>query len=58
MIHQIFKRMIESGLGCDVVTEKVFSAVSEGKFYILTHPDLNGFIKTRMEDLLAGCNPT
>jgi hypothetical protein len=50
--------MIESGLGCDVVTEKVFSAVSEGKFYILTHPDLNGFIKTRMEDLLAGRNPT
>ncbi len=58
MMHQIFKQMIESGLGCDVVAEKVFSAVSEGKFYILTHPDLNGFIKTRMEDLLTGRNPT
>jgi hypothetical protein len=35
------------------VADLVFEAIEQEKFYILTHPELKGVIKARLEDLLA-----
>lgn len=40
------------------VAELVFSALREDRFYIYSHPHALGGVQTRMEDVLAGRNPT
>ena len=40
------------------VATRVFDAIANEKFYIITHPDLKQRIKTRMEDILLERNPT
>ena len=40
------------------VAEKVFAAVRDGRFYILTHPRIKASIQWRMEDILQERNPT
>jgi NAD(P)-dependent dehydrogenase (short-subunit alcohol dehydrogenase family) len=40
------------------VAEKVYEAVRDGRFYILTHPRINPSIQWRMEDILQDRNPT
>jgi len=40
------------------VATRVFDAIVDEKFYIITHPDLKQRIKTRMEDILLERNPT
>jgi NAD(P)-dependent dehydrogenase (short-subunit alcohol dehydrogenase family) len=39
------------------VAEQVLAAVNDESFYILTHPELNGFIEQRTRNILAGHNP-
>ena len=41
-----------------VIGEAVFDAVKNKKFYILTHPEFEDAIKTRMEDILEKRDPT
>ena len=38
--------------------DKVFDAIRDEKFYILTHPELKDDIRRRMEDILQERNPT
>ncbi len=40
------------------VAQKVFEAVRDGRFYILTHPRIKPSIQWRMEDILQDRNPT
>jgi len=40
------------------VAQKVFEAVRDGRFYILTHPRIKPSIQWRMEDILQERNPT
>jgi NAD(P)-dependent dehydrogenase (short-subunit alcohol dehydrogenase family) len=40
------------------VAEKVFAAIREEKFYILTHPEWKDAVRTRMEDILLERNPS
>jgi NAD(P)-dependent dehydrogenase (short-subunit alcohol dehydrogenase family) len=40
------------------VATRVFDAIVDEKFYIITHPDLKQRIKARMEDILLERNPT
>lgn len=40
------------------VAEKVYEAVRDGRFYILTHPRIKPSIQWRMEDILQERNPT
>ncbi len=40
------------------VAQKVFEAVRDGCFYILTHPKIKASIQWRMEDILTDRNPT
>ncbi|MGB7541205.1 MAG: SDR family NAD(P)-dependent oxidoreductase [Burkholderiales bacterium] len=53
------RKAVHSGrLSAADVAQAVFEAVREERFYILTHPKINGAIRTRMEDILAGRDPT
>jgi hypothetical protein len=40
------------------VAEKVFDAIREERFYILTHPEEKARVKRRMEGILEERNPT
>jgi len=40
------------------VAERVFEAVREQRFYVFSHPQALDGVRTRMEDIVAGRNPT
>jgi hypothetical protein len=40
------------------VADKVFEAVRDERFYILTHPKIKGAVQARMEDILLERQPT
>jgi NAD(P)-dependent dehydrogenase (short-subunit alcohol dehydrogenase family) len=56
-VIQSMSQAVEAGLSPEQVAEHVFSAIKEDKFYILTHPEFNPAIQTRMENVLQGRNP-
>jgi NAD(P)-dependent dehydrogenase (short-subunit alcohol dehydrogenase family) len=45
------------GLAPETVAERVFQAIEQEQFYILTHDEFDGAIRTRMENILARRNP-
>ena len=53
------KKAVQSGkLSAADVAEKVYEAVRDERFYILTHPKIKPSIQWRMEDILQERNPT
>ncbi|MGE8376486.1 MAG: hypothetical protein ACN6N5_14240, partial [Diaphorobacter nitroreducens] len=40
------------------VAQKVFDAAAAGQFYIYSHPQVLGAVRTRMEDVVQARNPT
>ena len=40
------------------VADYVFEAIREGKFYILTHPEIKTRVRARMNDILEERDPT
>ena len=53
------KKAVQSGkLTAADVAQKVYEAVCEERFYILTHPKIKPSIQWRMEDILQERNPT
>jgi NAD(P)-dependent dehydrogenase (short-subunit alcohol dehydrogenase family) len=53
------KRAVQSGkLSAADVAQKVYEAVRDERFYILTHPKIKPSIQWRMEDILQERNPT
>lgn len=46
-----------TGIPIDSVGMRVFNAIEEDQFYILTHPEYNQIIETRVHDILNGKNP-
>ena len=53
------RKAVTSGRqSADDVAQKVYEAVREERFYILTHPKIKASIRWRMEDILAEHNPT
>jgi NAD(P)-dependent dehydrogenase (short-subunit alcohol dehydrogenase family) len=61
--QRIGQAMIDKAVGSGRVTapqvaQKVFDAVAEGRFYIYSHPEAIGAVKTRLEDVLQARNPT
>ncbi|MCJ7837783.1 MAG: SDR family NAD(P)-dependent oxidoreductase, partial [Burkholderiales bacterium] len=55
----LLRKAVTSGkLSADDVAQKVFEAVRERRFYILTHPRIKPSIQWRMEDILQDRNPT
>jgi NAD(P)-dependent dehydrogenase (short-subunit alcohol dehydrogenase family) len=55
---EALRRLIPTGMPPEQVADAVFKAVREGQFYILTHPESNEAVRSRMEDILEQRNPT
>lgn len=53
MMRQVFKE----GMPPKEVADRVFNAIREEQFYVLTHPDLKERVQKRMENIINGHNP-
>ncbi len=51
------RKLLAAGLSPESVAARVFEAVHEERFWILTHPEWNPAIAKRVEDMLARKNP-
>jgi NAD(P)-dependent dehydrogenase (short-subunit alcohol dehydrogenase family) len=49
--------MVESGVSPESIADKVFEAIQEQQFWILTHPEMDAAIRARVEGMLARRNP-
>ena len=49
--------LIKAGMHPAQIAESVFQAIVEEKFYIFAHPQLNGLVQARMDDILQERNP-
>jgi NAD(P)-dependent dehydrogenase (short-subunit alcohol dehydrogenase family) len=55
----MLRKAVTSGkLSAAEVAQKVYEAVRDGRFYILTHPKIKPSIQWRMEDILQERSPT
>jgi NAD(P)-dependent dehydrogenase (short-subunit alcohol dehydrogenase family) len=45
-------------LSAEDIAAQVLAAIRDGRFYVLTHPKINGAIERRMRDLLDGREPS
>ena len=57
LIEQL-SQIFSEGMDPEEVAERVFEAIREEKFYILTHPDQKSRVQRRMEAILEERNPT
>lgn len=56
--EEMLRKAVRSGrLSADDIGAAVVEAVKQDRFYILTHPRINGAIRARMEDILEGRPP-
>lgn len=58
MIDQMIRQFLTKGQEPEAVAGKVFEAIRDDRFYILTHPEWKGQIRRRMEEILDERNPT
>ena len=54
----LMARAVREGIQPEEVAEAVITAVRENRFYIITHPRFLDGIRTRMDDILKGRQPT
>ena len=52
------KTFLERGMPPEKVGDIVLEAILEGRFYILTHPQIKERVKVRMQDILEDRNPS
>jgi len=52
-----FAGQLKAGLSPRSVGDQVLSAIREGRFYILTHPDWNNMVEQRGSNIVEGRNP-
>jgi NADP-dependent 3-hydroxy acid dehydrogenase YdfG len=57
-MEQAFRAALAAGLPPEQVAGAVVDAIREDRFYILTHEDTKARVRTKMEDILEGRNPT
>jgi NAD(P)-dependent dehydrogenase (short-subunit alcohol dehydrogenase family) len=58
MMEQVVRQLLASGLSPEHVADCVFGAIRDERFYVLTHPELKGMIRARMEDILEERSPS
>jgi NAD(P)-dependent dehydrogenase (short-subunit alcohol dehydrogenase family) len=56
-VRSIVRQQIEGGIEPDEVAAHVLDAVRSNRFYILTHPEWNAAIETRVRDILENRAP-
>ena len=52
MMEQAARQFLAAGLAPERVAELVVDAIRQERFYVLTHPELKGLVRSRMEDIL------
>ena len=52
-----FAQHVSQGIAPAAVAERVFEAIRDERFYILTHPEMTPAVQSRMEDVLGARNP-
>jgi NAD(P)-dependent dehydrogenase (short-subunit alcohol dehydrogenase family) len=57
-IEQRIRELIVAGLAPARVAECVLDAIRNERFYVLTHPEWNDLIRTRMSEIVEERNPT
>ncbi len=57
-MEQAFRAMLASGLAPEAVAAAVLDAIRDERFYVITHEETKATVRVRMEDILAGRNPT
>jgi len=58
-LHAMLRKATQSGrLSADDIAAAVLAAVRDERFYVLTHPKINGAIERRMRDILDGRAPS
>jgi NAD(P)-dependent dehydrogenase (short-subunit alcohol dehydrogenase family) len=55
--YEAQRQAIEAGMSPDQVADQTFQAIEDGRFYILTHPELTPLIEARMRAIIDGQNP-
>jgi NAD(P)-dependent dehydrogenase (short-subunit alcohol dehydrogenase family) len=55
---ETLRQLVPAGMPPGQVADAVFEGVRKDQFYIFTHPEEKGPIRTRMEDILQERNPT
>jgi NAD(P)-dependent dehydrogenase (short-subunit alcohol dehydrogenase family) len=58
VMEQAFRALLAKGLPAEEVAEHVVEAIREDRFYIITHEETKGRVRTRMEDILEARNPS
>jgi NAD(P)-dependent dehydrogenase (short-subunit alcohol dehydrogenase family) len=57
-MRSTIQSLVDGGIPPEVVADQVIDAVKSNRFYILTHPELNDAIETRVQDILQGRPPS
>jgi short-subunit dehydrogenase len=55
---EVLGKLVQAGMPAEQVADIVLDAVRKEQLYIHTHPEGKEYIRTRMEDILHGRNPT
>jgi NAD(P)-dependent dehydrogenase (short-subunit alcohol dehydrogenase family) len=55
--REVFNQILHSGQKPAEVAEKVFDAIVNERFYILTHPEFTGAVTARAENIVNDRNP-
>lgn len=53
----MLKQVLASGMPPAEVASLVLQAIHEGRFYVLTHPEMTPAVETRMKAIVEGANP-
>jgi NAD(P)-dependent dehydrogenase (short-subunit alcohol dehydrogenase family) len=56
-INEMVRNFLENGKSPAEIADQVLTAIRDEKLYIITHPEMDGIIKTRFDNILARQNP-
>ena len=51
------RNFLKDGLEPSAVADQVFEAIREEKLYIITHPEMDGIVRERFDNILSRTNP-
>lgn len=54
---EMLRQILEAGMKPDDVADLVVGAIRDGRFYVLTHPDMTPAVEARMRAMVTGENP-
>jgi NAD(P)-dependent dehydrogenase (short-subunit alcohol dehydrogenase family) len=54
---EVVRNFLKTGKSPEEIADQVFEAVRDDKLYIITHPEMDGIIKERFDNILARENP-